>query len=87
MIGRCYLDNKRDSYRVPIIADSFSGRAFFLTEITVVMRLLTELRSETEMYAVHFRTNNLGKGMNPLIFQAMGEIVSLLSFVIESDMI
>ena len=27
------------------------------------------------LYYVHFRANNLGKGMNPLIVQAMGEIV------------
>ena len=31
-------------------------------------------------YYVHFRTNTLGKGMNPLILPAMGEIASLLLF-------
>ena len=29
-------------------------------------------------YYVHFRTNTLGKGMNPLILPAMGKILSLL---------
>ena len=31
-------------------------------------------------YCVHFRTNNLGKCMNPLIFPAMGQIASLPFF-------
>ena len=31
-------------------------------------------------YYVHFRTNTPGKGMNPLILPAMGEIVPLLFF-------
>ena len=31
-------------------------------------------------YYVHFRTNNLGKGMNTLILPAMGYIVPLLFF-------
>ena len=31
-------------------------------------------------YYVYFRTNALGKGMNPLIRLAMDEIVPLLSF-------
>ena len=31
-------------------------------------------------YYVHFRTNTLGEGMNPLILPAMGEIASLLFF-------
>ena len=31
-------------------------------------------------YYVHFRTNTLGKGMNPLILPAMGYIVPLLFF-------
>ena len=31
-------------------------------------------------YYVHFRANNLGKGTNPLILQAMGKIVPLLFF-------
>ena len=31
-------------------------------------------------YYVHFRANTLGKGMNPLMFPAMGEIVPLLFF-------
>ena len=31
-------------------------------------------------YYVHFRANTLGKGMNPLILPAMGEIVPLLFF-------
>ena len=29
-------------------------------------------------YYIHFRTNTLGKGMNPLILPAMGEIAPLL---------
>ena len=29
---------------------------------------------------IHFRANTLGKGMNPLILPAMGEIVPLLFF-------
>ena len=29
-------------------------------------------------YYVHFRTNTLGKGMNPLVLLAMGQIVALL---------
>ena len=29
-------------------------------------------------YYVHFRTNTLEKSLNPLILQAMGQIVSLL---------
>ena len=33
-------------------------------------------------YYVHFRANTLGKGMDPLIFQAMGWIVPLL-FILE----
>ena len=33
-------------------------------------------------YYVHFRKNTLGKGMNLLILPAMGEIVSLLFFLI-----
>ena len=32
-------------------------------------------------YYVHFRANTLGKGMNPLILPAMGEIVPLLFFL------
>ena len=32
------------------------------------------------LYHVHFRANTLGKGMNPLILQAMGLIVPLLFF-------
>ena len=32
-------------------------------------------------YYVHFRTNTLGKGMNPLILPATGEIVPLLFFL------
>ena len=31
-------------------------------------------------FYVHFRANTLGKGMNPLILSAMGEIVPLLFF-------
>ena len=31
-------------------------------------------------YYVHFRTNTLGKGMNPLILPAMGKIVPLLFY-------
>ena len=31
-------------------------------------------------YYDHFRANTLGKGVNPLILQAMGEIVPLLFF-------
>ena len=31
-------------------------------------------------YYVHFRTNTLGKGMNPLIIPARGQIVALLFF-------
>ena len=31
-------------------------------------------------YYVHFRTNTLGKGINPLILPAMGYIVPLLFF-------
>ena len=31
-------------------------------------------------YYVHFRTNTLGKGMNPVILPAMGYIVPLLFF-------
>ena len=31
-------------------------------------------------YNVHFRTNTLEKGMNPLIFESTGKIVPLLSF-------
>ena len=31
-------------------------------------------------YYVHSRANTLGKGMNPLILPAMGQIVPLLSF-------
>ena len=31
-------------------------------------------------YYVHFRTNTLGKGMNPLILPAMGQRVPLLFF-------
>ena len=31
-------------------------------------------------YYVHFQTNTLGKGMNPLILLAMGELASLLFF-------
>ena len=31
-------------------------------------------------YYVHFRTNTLGEGINPLILPAMGQIVSLLLF-------
>ena len=31
-------------------------------------------------YYVHFWANTLGKGMNPLILPAMGEIVPLLFF-------
>ena len=42
----------------------------------IVVRVL-ELQSH---YYVHFRTNTLGKGMNPLILPAMGEIASLLFF-------
>ena len=36
-----------------------------------------ELKSR---YYVHFRTNTLGKGMNPLILPVMGEILTLLFF-------
>ena len=32
-------------------------------------------------YYVHFQTNTLGKGMNPLILPAMGYIVPLLFFL------
>ena len=32
-------------------------------------------------YYVHFRANSFGKGMNPLILQAMGWIVPLLFFL------
>ena len=31
-------------------------------------------------YYVHFRVNILGKGMNPLILLAMGQIIPLLFF-------
>ena len=31
-------------------------------------------------YYIHFQTNTLGKGMNPLVFPAMGWIVPLLFF-------
>ena len=31
-------------------------------------------------YYIHFRANTLGKGMNPLILPAMGQIVPLLFF-------
>ena len=31
-------------------------------------------------YYIRFRANTFGKGMNPLILQAMGQIVSLLFF-------
>ena len=31
-------------------------------------------------YYVHFRANTLGKGMNPLILPAIGQIVPLLFF-------
>ena len=31
-------------------------------------------------YNVHFRANTFGKGMNPLILPAMGQIVPLLFF-------
>ena len=33
------------------------------------------------LYYVHFLANTLGKGMNPLILPAMGEIVPLLFFL------
>ena len=39
-----------------------------------------ELRSR---YYIYFRTNTLGKGMNPLILLAMGWIVQLLLFLKE----
>ena len=32
-------------------------------------------------YYIHFWANTLGKGMNPLILPAMGEIVPLLFFL------
>ena len=32
-------------------------------------------------YYVHFRANTFGKGMNPLILPAIGEIVPLLFFL------
>ena len=32
-------------------------------------------------YYVHFRTNTLGKGMNPLSLQAVGQLVPLLFFL------
>ena len=35
-------------------------------------------------YYVHFRTNTLGKGMNPVILLAMGYIVPLLFFWVQS---
>ena len=41
----------------------------------VVSKFVLQLR-----YYVHFRANTLGKGMNPLIFPAMGLIVLLLFF-------
>ena len=31
-------------------------------------------------YYVHLRTNTLGKGINPIIVSAIGQIVQLLSF-------
>ena len=40
---------------------------------------LSEFELQSHYY-VHFRANTLGKGMNPLIFPAMGQIVSLLFF-------
>ena len=36
-------------------------------------------------YYVHFRTNNLGKGINSLLHTAMVDIVSLLSFHKDSN--
>ena len=41
----------------------------------VVREFVLQLR-----YYVHFRANTIGKGMNPLILPAMGEIVPLLFF-------
>ena len=35
-------------------------------------------------YYVHFWTNTFGKGMNPLILLAMGSIVPLLFFSVNS---
>ena len=41
----------------------------------VVSEFVLQLR-----YYVHFRANTLGKGMNPLILPALGNIVPLLFF-------
>ena len=35
---------------------------------------------DSSLFYIHFQTNTLRKGMNPLIPPAMGEIVSLLFF-------
>ena len=42
--------------------------------------VVREFELQSHFY-VHFRTNTLGKGMNPLILQAMAEIASLLFFL------
>ena len=42
----------------------------------IVSEFILQLR-----YYIHFRANTLGKGMNPLILPAMGEIVPLLFFL------
>ena len=49
----------------------------------VMVKAMDSVISEFELqprYYVHFRTNTLGKGMNPLILPDMGWIVPLLFF-------
>ena len=41
--------------------------------------VVSDLVLQSRFY-VHFRANTLGKGMNPLILPAMGQIVPELSF-------
>ena len=49
----------------------------------VMVKTLDCVESEFKLklcYYVYFQTNNLGKGMNPLILPAMSKIASLLLF-------
>ena len=50
-----------------------------MVKVMVSRIVVSEFELQSRYY-VHFRSNTHGKGINPLILQAMGKIVQVLRF-------
>ena len=80
-VGHLSLDNGKSSLYIYIyIYHNTRGcpRGIIVKEIDCGL-VISEFELQSRYY-VHFRANTLGKGMNPLIPPAMGQILSLLFF-------